>query len=296
MINDVDLEVPEACSFGYLGPNGAGKTTLMRVILGLTPKNKGTVKIGGFDAFDDRRAALNQVGAIIEEPRFLKNLTALANLEILAAARGGDAYKRIFESLDKVELTHYAKVKVGTYSMGMRQRLGIAACLIADPKLLLLDEPMNGLDPAGMNALRDLIQRLVEEGRSVLLSSHLLDEVQKTCQHVAILDGGKVVIQGELSDIIAGGDTDIVIECSDPAVAALLVTGDRRIFNCRISDSGIAYGVSAETDAKQQAGETNRLLVENQITVYGIACSNQSLEKRFLELTKKLGEQSFGNV
>ncbi len=296
VVNEVNLEVPEACSFGYLGPNGAGKTTLMRVILGLTPKDKGTVRIGGLDAFGNRREALSQVGAIIEEPRFHKNITALANLEIMAAARGGDAYKRISESLDMVELLNYAKVKVGTYSMGMRQRLGIAACLLGDPKLLLLDEPMNGLDPAGMNALRDLIQRLVEEGRSVLLSSHLLDEVQKTCQYVAILDDGKVVIQGALNDIIAGGNTDVLIECNDPQAAFSLLANDKRILNCHIDDAGISYSVATDTDARQQTGEANRLLVENQITVYGIIRSSESLEKRFLELTKKLGEQTFGNA
>jgi len=290
VINSVNLEVPQGCSFGYLGPNGAGKTTLMRVVLGLSARDSGTIRINGRDVSANRKSALSKVGAIIEEPRFYKNLNAIANLEILAAARGGDTYKKILDSLDTVDLIPYAKNKVGTYSMGMRQRLGIAACLMADPKLILLDEPMNGLDPAGMNALRELIARLVAEGRSVLLSSHLLDEVEKTCDYIAILDDGQVVLQGRLSDIIATGDTDIVIECSEPEKAFALLSKDDTVRNCKLTDTGLTYSLSTDNEIKMQIGRTNNLLVQNQIMVYGLSSSKHNLEQRFLELTKRLGE------
>ena len=148
-VDGVDLRVPRGSAFGYLGPNGAGKTTLIRTLLGLTRADGGTMSLLGFGVPADRKRALAAVGAIVDEPRFHPHLTGRDNLRLLAAARGGDASRRIDASLDRVGLTQRAGDKVASYSMGMRQRLGVAACLLGDPELLILDEPMNGLDPAG---------------------------------------------------------------------------------------------------------------------------------------------------
>src|SRR5580698_2376241 len=180
-VNGVELLVPRGSAFGYLGPNGAGKTTLIRVLLGLTHADAGTMSLLGYQVPQHRDKALVRVGAIVDEPRFHGHLSGRDNLEIMAAAREPAARGRINASLERVGLSHRASDKVSKYSMGMRQRLGVASCLLGDPQLLILDEPMNGLDPAGMQEMRELIRSFVAEGRTVMLSSHLLDEVERTC-------------------------------------------------------------------------------------------------------------------
>ena len=164
----------------------------------------GTMSLLGYPVPKHRDAALARVGAIVDEPRFHGHLTGRQNLQILAAAREPAARERIGPSLERVGILHRADDKVSKYSMGMRQRLGVAACLIGDPQLLILDEPMNGLDPAGMQDMRDMILSLVAEGRTVVLSSHLLDEVERTCDAVAIVDRGSVIRQGPISELLAG--------------------------------------------------------------------------------------------
>src|SRR5437868_1505866 len=218
-LDSVDLTVPPAIAFGFLGPNGAGKTTLIRTLLGLTRPTGGTFHLLGHHMPVERSAALRRVGAIVEEPRFHPHLTGRENLRIVAAARDRAAEARIPESLERVGLTHRANDRVKTYSLGMRQRLGIARCLLADPALLMLDEPMNGLDPAGILEMRRLIRAFVDEGRTVFLSSHLLDEVEKTCDQVAIVDQGVVVLQGAVGEIAAQGDPTLLIEIDDTAAA-----------------------------------------------------------------------------
>ena len=170
-VNGVELLVPRGSAFGYLGPNGAGKTTLIRVLLGLTHADAGTMSLLGYPVPKQRPAALARVGAIVDEPRFHGHLSGRQNLQILAAAREPAAKGRIEPSLERVGILHRADDRVSKYSMGMRQRLGVAACLLGDPELLILDEPMNGLDPAGMQDMRSMILSLVAEGRTVVLSS-----------------------------------------------------------------------------------------------------------------------------
>ena len=211
-VDNVDLLVPRGSAFGYLGPNGAGKTTLIRVLLGLTRANSGTMSLLGIPVPAQRRRALARVGAIVDEPRFHGHLSGRENLKILAAARGEGADERIGPALDRTRLTQRADDKVSAYSMGMRQRLGVAACLLADPQLLILDEPMNGLDPAGMREMRDMLRGLVNEGRTVMLSSHLLDEVERTCDAVAIVDHGKVIRQGPIGELTGVAGTHIRLE------------------------------------------------------------------------------------
>ena len=216
-VDDVELLVPRGSAFGYLGPNGAGKTTLIRTLLGLTRADGGTMSLLGIPVPHERREALARVGAIVDEPRFHPHLTGRENLRLLAEARGGEANERIGPSLARVGLAERADDKVSSYSMGMRQRLGVAACLLADPELLILDEPMNGLDPAGMHEMREMIESLVEEGRTVMLSSHLLDEVERTCDAVAIVDHGHVIRQGTIEDLVHGAGALVVsVECGDP--------------------------------------------------------------------------------
>src|SRR5277367_849597 len=224
-VNDVELLVPRGCAFGYLGPNGAGKTTLIRVLLGLTHADAGAMFLLGYAVPRHRDLALARVGAIVDEPRFHGHLTGRQNLQILAAAREPAARGRIEASLERVGILHRADDRVSKYSMGMRQRLGVAACLIGDPEMLILDEPMNGLDPAGMHEMRDMIRSLVAEGRTVVLSSHLLDEVERTCDAVAIVDRGNVIRQGPISELLAGASLTLQVECSEPDRARSLLEG-----------------------------------------------------------------------
>src|ERR1700685_4309586 len=226
-VNDVELLVPRGCAFGYLGPNGAGKTTWIRVLLGLTHADAGTMSLLGHEVPRHRDVALARVGAIVDEPRFHGHLTGRQNLQILAAAREPAAKGRSAPALERVGILHRADDKVSKYSMGMRQRLGVAACLLGDPQLLILDEPMNGLDPAGMHEMRDMILSLVAEGRTVMLSSHLLDEVERTCDAVAIVDRGRVIRQGSISDLLAGAPVALVVDCSDPGRAIALLARSR---------------------------------------------------------------------
>src|SRR5262249_52817798 len=196
VVSGVDLRVPRGTAFGYLGPNGAGKTTLIRMLLGLIRPSGGTRRLLGQPLPAQRREALARAGAIVDEPRFHAHMTGRQNLWALAAAREPEAHARIDAALERVGLLARADDRVSKYSMGMRQRLGIAACLLADPELLILDEPMNGLDPAGMLEVRELIRSLVDEGRTVVLSSHLLDEVERTCDAIAMSTAGASCCRG----------------------------------------------------------------------------------------------------
>ena len=291
-VDNVELLVPRGSAFGYLGPNGAGKTTLIRTLLGLTRADAGTMSLLGIPVPSERSRALARVGAIVDEPRFHHHLTGRENLRLLGAARGGGADGRIPGSLARVGLTERADDKVASYSMGMRQRLGVAACLLGDPELLILDEPMNGLDPAGMHEMRAMIRSLVDEGRTVMLSSHLLDEVERTCDAVAIVDRGRVIRQGPIDELVRTAGARIVrLDCSDPAAAGRL-----------LEQSGITAGVTLgelmltvtlpSGASRETVAEVNRRLVEGGISVYGLQEVHATLEDWFLSVTSRLGEQS----
>jgi ABC-2 type transport system ATP-binding protein len=287
-VNGVELLVPRGCAFGYLGPNGAGKTTLIRVLLGLTQADDGTMQLLGHSVPRHRAAALARVGAIVDEPRFHGHLTGRQNLQILAAAREPEAKQRIGPSLERVGMLHRADDKVSKYSMGMRQRLGVAACLIGDPQLLILDEPMNGLDPAGMQDMRDMILSLVAEGRTVVLSSHLLDEVERTCDAVAIVDRGKIIRQGAINDLLAGSSFVVEVECSEPSRAGELLKGTAIAGRVEIGPLGLGITLPAET-GRDVIAEINRVLVGGGISVYRLQAVQTSLESWFLQVTSRLG-------
>jgi ABC-2 type transport system ATP-binding protein len=288
-VNDVELLVPRGCAFGYLGPNGAGKTTLIRVLLGLTHADAGTMSLLGHSVPRHRDLALARVGAIVDEPRFHGHLTGRQNLEILAAARERAARDRIDASLQRVGMMQRANDRVSKYSMGMRQRLGVAACLLGDPQLLILDEPMNGLDPAGMHEMRDMIQSLVSEGRTVMLSSHLLDEVERTCDAVAIVDNGKVIRQGSITELLAGASMEVHVECSSPERARTILAASALGTQIDVETSGLSIHLASGT-GRDAIAEINRLLVESGISVFRLEEIQVSLESWFLEITSRLGE------
>jgi ABC-2 type transport system ATP-binding protein len=292
-VDRVELRVPRGSAFGYLGPNGAGKTTLIRMLLGLTRPSAGTMRLLGRPVPTERAAALARVGAIVEEPHFLNYLSGGENLRVVAAAREPAAQGRIDAVLARVGLGARAGDRVATYSQGMRQRLGVARALLADPELLILDEPMNGLDPAGIQEMREMIRALVAEGRTVLLSSHLLDEVEKVCDQVAIVDRGHVVAQGPIAELAGGGTPTVELRTggdgeqmraltllsAHPAVAGAAGTAEAIRITLNPADPAEAMRVTADL---------NRRLVEAGVAVYGIELMSASLEERFLEITSRL--------
>ena len=288
-VNGVDLRIPRGCAFGYLGPNGAGKTTLIRVLLGLTSPDAGTMSLLGYSVPSHRDRALARVGAIVDEPRFHGHLTGRQNLQLLAAAREPAAKTRIDASLKRVGILHRADDRVSKYSMGMRQRLGVAACLIGDPELLILDEPMNGLDPAGMHEMRDMIRSLVAEGRTVVLSSHLLDEVQRTCDAVAIVDRGKVIRQGPISELLAGTSVVLQVDCSEPERARASLASTNLDASISTSADGLSITLPAGT-TRDVIAEVARILVAEGIAVYRLQPEQASLEAWFLQVTSRLGD------
>ena len=283
-VDGLDLRVPGGCAFGLLGPNGAGKTTLIRMVLGLTPATSGAVRLLGLPMPARRAKALARVGAIVEEPRFHAHLTGRENLQVAAAVRGSAASGLVAAMLERAGLTGRADDRVGGYSLGMRQRLGIARCLLSDPQLLTLDEPMNGLDPAGILDMRHLIRSLVDEGRTVVVSSHLLDEVEKTCDMVAIIDRGRLVASGAISDIAHGG-RQVLVECDDPARATTVLQRRRAVTRPVVDENGVLRMTPA---AGITVAEINRWLVEEGVAVERLEPVRETLEERFLEITSQL--------
>jgi ABC-2 type transport system ATP-binding protein len=281
-VDGVDLRIPAGSAFGYLGPNGAGKTTLIRMLLGLTSVTSGDIRILGQPMPSGRAEALARVGAIVEEPRFHPFLTGRENLHIVAAAREREAHARVDGALARVGLAKRADEKVKAYSLGMRQRLGVARALLADPELLILDEPMNGLDPAGMEEFRIMIRGLVGEGRTVVLSSHLLDEVEKTADAIAIVDQGRIVVQGSIGDLTGRAST-IIVATSDDLRAQALLAGH----GAEPMDGGGLRVPIADDDT---TAAINRRLVEAGLGVYRLEPERATLERRFLEITSRLEE------
>jgi ABC-2 type transport system ATP-binding protein len=283
VVSDVALQIPRGVAFGYLGPNGAGKTTLIRMLLGLTPSTSGSMSLLGFPVPDRRADALARVGAIVEEPHFHGHLTGRQNLQIVAAVRGSEAYALIDGALDRVGLTARAGDRVKTYSLGMRQRLGIARCLLADPQLLILDEPMNGLDPAGIQEFRGFVRSFVDEGRTIVLSSHLLDEVEKTCDHVAIVDQGRVVTQGSIDELRGGDGLQLLLDVDDTSRARVLLAAEPAVVF--VADDGESLRVTLLDPAV--VPDLNRRLVESGVAVRRLEPQQATLEQRFLEVTTR---------
>ncbi len=279
-VDGVDLNVGSGDVFGYLGPNGAGKTTSLRMLLGLIRPSAGSVELFGRDPLKDGAAALDGVAGFVEEPRFYPYLSGRRNLRLLADYDEPPTRFRIEEVLDVVELRDRGDDRVGGYSHGMKQRLGIASALLRAPRLLLLDEPTTGLDPAGMRDMRELIRRLAGEGLTVLLSSHLLGEVEELCNRVAIVRRGRVVYEGALADLKeqAGRTWRLRPTDADRARDIALGFGVRELST---QDGELQFGA----DESVVAALTVALGREG-IGITGLHAHAASLEELFLELTE----------
>ena len=276
----VDVTVRAGDVYGYLGPNGAGKTTSLRMMLGLIRPTEGTVRVFGRDPQETVRA-LEGVAGFVEAPTFYPYLNGRRNLELLAAFDGGGAAGRIDQALDAVELAHRAGDRVGGYSHGMRQRLGIAAALLRDPKLLLLDEPTTGLDPGGMRDMRLLIQRLAGQGITIVLSSHLLAEVEEVCNRVAIVRTGKIVYEGEIADLKRAAGMSYRVATTDDERALAVCHAQPGISDVRVEKGQVMF-----TADDRAVAELSQALVEAGALIKALSPQSATLEDLFFSLTE----------
>jgi ABC-2 type transport system ATP-binding protein len=288
-VDHIDLNVRAGDVYGFLGPNGAGKTTTLRMALGLITPSEGTVELFGRDPLRHGARALQGVAGFVEAPRFYPYLSARKNLELLAALDGDGARERIAEVLEIVELTARAKHRVGGFSHGMRQRLGIAAALLRRPRLLILDEPATGLDPGGMRDMRLLIRRLADEGITVLLSSHQLPEVQELCDRVAIVDSGRVVYEGALADLRRQGGAGYRLRTSDDTRALEVVRRQPGIEHASVGEHGLGF----QADERAVA-ELSFALARERVAILALTPELATLEDLFFRLTEG-GEDGPGN-
>jgi ABC-2 type transport system ATP-binding protein len=280
-VDHVDLNVHAGDVYGFLGPNGAGKTTTLRMALGLITPSEGTVELFGRDPMRHGARALEGVAGFVEAPRFYPYLTARKNLELLAALDGDGAGARIDEVLATVELGERAKHKVGGYSHGMRQRLGIAAALLRRPRLLILDEPATGLDPAGMRDMRELIRRLAAEGITILLSSHQLPEVQELCDRVAIVESGRVVYEGALADLRRQGGTGYRLRTTDDERALELMLRAPGIERAASDEHGLGFQAN-----EQDVAALSLTLAGDGVGILALTPELATLEDLFFRLTE----------
>jgi ABC-2 type transport system ATP-binding protein len=276
----VDLTVNVGDVYGYLGPNGAGKTTSLRMMLGLIRPTSGTVRLFGRDPMESVHA-LDGVAGFVEAPTFYPYLSGKRNLELLAAYDGGDARDRIDRALETVELADRARDRVGGYSHGMRQRLGIAAALLRDPRLLLLDEPATGLDPAGMRDMRLLIRRLADQGITIVLSSHLLAEVEEVCNRVAIVRSGRIVYEGEIADLKRSAGASYRLSTTDDQRALAVCRAQPGITEVRRQHERITF-----TADEAAVAELSQALVEAGALIHALAPLTVTLEDLFFSLTE----------
>jgi ABC-2 type transport system ATP-binding protein len=277
-VQPIDLEVPRGTLFGYLGPNGAGKTTTIRMLLGLASPTKGSATVLGRTVPRGLAAVRKQLGSVLEDPAFYPRMSARANLKILARTAGDRAAAgRIDELLDRVGLADRAGDKVRTYSHGMRQRLGLAASMLHDPELIILDEPATALDPAGIRDVRGMLAALRDEGRTIFISSHLLSEVEQICDHVAVVSKGRMMYQGTLAGLTTGGG-QVRVEIDD-ADAAERSLGELGWSVSREGGRILVDGVPAK--------EVNRALADRGLYASGIVHEGRRLEDVFLELTEE---------
>jgi len=280
VLDNVSLQVPKGSIYGFLGPNGAGKTTTIKILLNLLHSSQRNVLLFGKDLESNRIDILSRIGSLIEQPAIYPHLSGKENL-VNRAMLLGVGMKRVNEMLGLVDLSESSGKKAGKYSLGMKQRLGIALALLPDPELLILDEPTNGLDPNGIIEVRKLLQKLTSEyGKTVFVSSHLLSEVEKMANHVGIINRGKLLFQGSIHELRNLNTTSVCIEVDDTISAANTLL-----------KNGYAADILADTiqipfAGKQQMGGVNRLLVEQGFTVFSLTQSKHDLEKLFLDITK----------
>ena len=276
-VNGLSMDVPRGRIFGLLGPNGSGKTTTLSILLGLTGQSSGDFTL--FDGTDSHSNALHRIGAIVETPAFYPYLSGRNNLAYFQAITGKGDRQELDRLLDTVGLGTRANDKFHTYSLGMKQRLGLAYALLGDPEVLILDEPTNGMDPAGMAEIRDLIRRLGTGGRTVLLSSHLLHEVEAVCDSVAILSRGKLIAQGDVSELLGTG-AQIQFRTTDDAKAKEVLSAIEWI-------KGVAEeeGYLVANAPSERSGELTAALSGAGVYVTEMRPRAKTLEQYFLEVT-----------
>ena len=278
-VDHLDLQVDRGELFGFLGPNGAGKTTTIRMALGLIAPTNGSVEILGLEVRHNRSKVLPRVGALVESPALYGYLSGRNNLRAFGDLLGGVPAKRIDEVLEIVSLTGRDKDRVKTYSMGMKQRLGLAVALLNDPDLLILDEPANGLDPAGIVEMRDLLRALAAEGKTVFISSHVLSEVQQICTRVAIINHGKLIRLAPVTELLdAPGEFDIKVDAPDALVAALHLQPWGQ-------EARVEHGLVITRAPEGRGRELIKFLVQNGHQPDSVAERQRDLEDIFLSLT-----------
>jgi ABC-2 type transport system ATP-binding protein len=278
-VADLDLEVRTGQVYGFLGPNGSGKTTTIAMILGLLRPNAGRVELFGLDARPHLPQLLQRTGAVMEAPAFYPHLSGRANLRILAILSGGVPRRRLDELLDLVGLLERAESKVRTYSLGMKQRLALATALLRDPELVILDEPTNGLDPAGMREVRQVIRNLGEMGKAVFVSSHLLHEVEQTCTHVGILKQGRLLAQQPVSELLRQGQA-LELAVTDGEAAARVLAALDWVTAVTRQDNRLVVQAPL-----QRAVDISRTLAEHGIYLSELRPHENTLEQFFLEVT-----------
>ncbi|PLR79678.1 bacitracin ABC transporter ATP-binding protein [Bacillus canaveralius] len=287
IVDDVSFSIEKGEIFGLLGPNGAGKTTIIRMIVSLINRTGGHVIVNGHNLDEAFKETMSEIGAIVENPEFYKYMSGYKNL--IHYARMADKEipeSRIEEVIELVGLKNAIHNKVKTYSLGMRQRLGVAQALLHNPSLLVLDEPTNGLDPQGIREFRDYLHSLASQGISVLVSSHLLSEMQLMCNRFAIIDKGKLTHISNMNDSVEGSDQelrDVIFEVENVENAVELLKTNGLIKEVKAS-KGQEFTIAIKRDTIARA---NQILVQNNIDVYGISSVKATLEDRFLELTNK---------
>ncbi|HEX4223544.1 MAG TPA: ATP-binding cassette domain-containing protein [Pseudonocardiaceae bacterium] len=276
-LRDLNLTINEGEIYGLVGRNGAGKTTFMRLLLGLLRPSSGTVRVLNRTAGDP--AALIEVGSLVESPAMYPHLTGRDNL-LLLAHYCRSSTDDVASALARVDLTDRADSKFRSYSLGMKQRLGVAAALLGDPRLLILDEPTNGLDPGAMVKMRDLLRELRERGRTILLSSHLLGEIEQVCDRIGVIHDGKLIIEGDLATVKSTAGQRLLLNANPLTDALALLQRFTGLGECRIVGDEIEVALETATPA-----QINRMLVTADIEVNELRLERRSLEDVFLGLT-----------
>lgn len=285
IIDSLSFNVNKGEVFGFLGPNGAGKTTTIRMIVGLIGMTSGDIKILGHSIKTEFEQAIKHVGGIVENPEMYKFMSGYQNLVHFARMSQGITKEKIAETVEFVGLTDRIHDKVKTYSLGMRQRLGLAQCLLHDPKILILDEPTNGLDPAGIREIRDHVRKLArEKGMAVIVSSHLLSEMEMMCDRIGIIQQGKLIDVQLMTDFVQGNEKIYEIEIEGKEAASRIVKDMYPDSRVQLTENGIALPLK-----KEKVPEVIKRLVNQDIQIYGVKEVAKTLEDRFLEVTSQKG-------
>lgn len=280
ILNNINLNIPEGSVYGYLGRNGAGKSTTIKLLLGLLESSADNIFIQNKSLQQNRTEILASTGNLIESPCFYTKLTVFENLKYLDIIYG-KGNKRIDEVLELVDLHNEKKKKATALSMGMKQRLGIAMAIFHDPKLLILDEPLNGLDPQGIFEMRKLFQHLNEQGKTIFLSSHILSELEKTATHIGIIEGGQIIFQGTKNELLSKVEKEVVLKVN-PVEKALSLLQDT--YSATLNNMN---KISVKINDDKEFNGLLTMLIQNGIEIYDIESQSTNLEQIFINLISK---------